>query len=115
MKKELKDLQISYEDKIESFLLSINGFKDEYVDVEFKLDFNLQEYFFIKIGNYTNILLECDKNPYLRLTNNTFDNYDELKEISKILNILSKNKSILNKLLNMVKDFYNESAKFLDK
>lgn len=114
MKKEFKEIQNKYKNKIKKYLESIPAIHKDYdVYVDFVIDYELNEYFIITIGNYCKLRLNCEKIPVINLSYPyQFSITHEMRETGKVLSILSDRENFIN-LIKLAENFYLETDNIL--
>ena len=78
MKYELENIQKEYALKIKNYLESLKVFEGWNIPVEFKISYELHEYFIIKFSEDAQLILECEKIPYLRWYTNIFKHWNNI-------------------------------------
>lgn len=107
-------VQTKFENKIKEYFKSNKDFEDYIIDVKFKIDFNFNEYFIISFGQNLDLLLECEKIPYLRWCNNEFPHWWDLKNVSNLLSKLSAEQETYIDLIKFAEQYFKESQVILD-
>ena len=107
-------VQTKFENKIKEYFKSNKDFEDYIIDVKFKIDFNFNEYFIISFGQNLELLLECEKIPYLFWCNNKFPHWWDLNNTSNLLSKLSEEQETYIDLIKFAEQYYKESQVILD-
>lgn len=113
MKEKLKEIQNKYCIQIKDYLNSLKEFKTSSILVNFNVDYEFNEYFIITFENKQKIILECTKNPYLRLCNSILYHYKDLKNMDNVLHQLASDQIIYITLIKFAEQYYEESDKCL--
>lgn len=110
---KLEKIQNEYALKIKKYLESLKAFEGLTIDVEFKIDYELHEYFIIHFGENSKLIIECEETPYLRWVNNIFNSYYDLYNTDNVIHRLASNKIIYDLILKLANQYYTETQKIL--
>lgn len=114
MRGKLKKVQEEYALKIKNYLESLKVFEGWIIPVEFKMDYEFHEYFIIWFSEDAQLILECEKIPYLRWYTNIFKHYWNLKNTDNAIHRLASDQCIYINLIKLAEQYYIETQKILD-
>ena len=114
MRGKLKKVQEEYALKIKNYLESLKVFEGWSIRVNFNVDYEFHEYFIIWFNKDAQLILECEKIPYLRWHTNVFKHWNNLHNTDDVIHRLASDQCIYINLIKLAEEYYKESKKILE-